>query len=140
MVLEQLGEHENAEIAWNNLLQYADARGVGGAREVSQRDYFVGWGVWGVSGEQASREHFRRAADSYVESLAEAVAGAADSYNLACYRSMAGQIELALGHWEDALRLGFADQTKWWARDPDLDPIRSDPRFAQIAQRYGYSE
>jgi tetratricopeptide (TPR) repeat protein len=49
-------------------------------------------------------------------------------YNLACYESLAGRRDDALGHLLEAAELD--PRTKEWARsDSDFDAIRDDPRF-----------
>ncbi len=49
-------------------------------------------------------------------------------YNLACYESLGGLHEAALGHVSQAVERdpGYA---RYAADDPDLEPIRADPRF-----------
>jgi hypothetical protein len=49
-------------------------------------------------------------------------------YNLACYASLAGETDRALGHLTRAFE-GDPRTRKWAATDSDLDPIRSDPRY-----------
>jgi hypothetical protein len=53
-------------------------------------------------------------------------------YNLACYESLGGHHEAALGHLRRAVELepGYARHA---AGDPDFEPIRADPRFPQPA-------
>lgn len=52
-------------------------------------------------------------------------------YNVACLFSVTGHLERALECLQEAVELGFGNPD-WLANDPDLDPIRSDPRFEQI--------
>ncbi|UCG51034.1 MAG: protein kinase [Candidatus Latescibacterota bacterium] len=59
-------------------------------------------------------------------------------YNISCFFSVAGELEDAIGYLRKAVD-GFAGvdvSLKDWAEnDPDLEPIRSDPRFDEIISR-----
>lgn len=52
-------------------------------------------------------------------------------YNVACLFSVVGHVDRALECLEEAAAAGFGSPD-WLARDPDLDPLRTDPRFAEI--------
>src|SRR5206468_8618708 len=54
-------------------------------------------------------------------------------YNQACALSRAGQTRAALDLLQKALDAGF-DQPGLFDKDDDLDNVRDDPRFAQIAR------
>jgi adenylate cyclase len=49
-------------------------------------------------------------------------------YNIACLHSLAGRTSLALDHLELAVEKGMRNRD-WFMTDPDLEPIRDDPRF-----------
>jgi hypothetical protein len=49
-------------------------------------------------------------------------------YNLACYAALAGESDRALEHLGRAVE-GDPEARSWAATDPDLDSIRSDPRY-----------
>ena len=55
-------------------------------------------------------------------------------YNLACSYAVLGMTDHALDALERSLRLGYDD---WYhlRRDPDLKPLRRDPRFARLLRR-----
>ncbi len=55
-------------------------------------------------------------------------------YNLACSYSLIGLTELALVILEQAVELGF-DNAEHMVEDPDLENIRSHPRFREIVRR-----
>jgi len=54
-------------------------------------------------------------------------------YNVACLFSVTGHLDRALECLEQAAAAGFGSPD-WLARDPDLDPLRSEPRFERIMQ------
>lgn len=55
-------------------------------------------------------------------------------YNTACARSMQGRVDEALTSFGQALEAGF-DDYEHIGKDTDLDPIRNEPRFAQLLER-----
>jgi adenylate cyclase len=52
-------------------------------------------------------------------------------YNVACLFSVTHHVDRALECLGDAVARGFGSP-EWLARDPDLDPLRDDPRFERI--------
>jgi len=52
-------------------------------------------------------------------------------YNVACLYSLEGETDAAITALEDAFAVGFANRD-WIERDPDLDPLRADPRFRAL--------
>jgi hypothetical protein len=56
-------------------------------------------------------------------------------YNLACSSALLGQTDKAFAALERALRLGYSPIAHL-RRDPDLNSIRDDPRFARLLRRY----
>lgn len=52
-------------------------------------------------------------------------------YNLACSLALTGHKDEALGALERAVKLGF-DDFKHLKKDPDLKPLRRDPRFKAL--------
>lgn len=52
-------------------------------------------------------------------------------YNVACLFSVTGHVDRALECLEEAVSAGFGN-AEWLARDPDLDPLRGDPRYERI--------
>lgn len=57
-------------------------------------------------------------------------------YDLACARAAVGATDDAFAALTDAVDAGFTDGA-WMAEDPDLAPLRGDPRFDQILARLG---
>jgi hypothetical protein len=55
-------------------------------------------------------------------------------YNVACYEAMAGNPDAAFEELGIALELDRDKVMKWLPHDTDLDPIREDPRFAELAR------
>jgi tetratricopeptide (TPR) repeat protein len=56
-------------------------------------------------------------------------------YNLACTYAMLGMLEPAFSALERALELGYRHYDHM-ARDPDLKPLRRDPRFGRLLMRF----
>ena len=52
-------------------------------------------------------------------------------YNLACSYAVLGMVDQAFEALERSLRLGY-DDFHHLRRDPDLKPLRRDPRFARL--------
>ncbi|CAN5164778.1 hypothetical protein BH23GEM2_BH23GEM2_03230 [soil metagenome] len=52
-------------------------------------------------------------------------------YNVACFHAVAGRPGLALDHLERAIEMGMRNRD-WLTTDPDLESIRSDPRFQAL--------
>ena len=52
-------------------------------------------------------------------------------YNLACSYSLTDRIDESLTALNKAVRLGYED-TKWMDTDPDLNKVRTDPRYQSI--------
>jgi hypothetical protein len=55
-------------------------------------------------------------------------------YNLACYNAMAGDADGAIAELRTALELNRDKVFQWLPHDTDLDPIRDDARFQELAQ------
>jgi hypothetical protein len=54
-------------------------------------------------------------------------------YNLACYEAMAGATDAAFDHLRAAIELNRDQVMQWLPHDTDLDPLRDDPRFQELA-------
>lgn len=72
-----------------------------------------------------------RAYDIVAEGLADHPEHPSLHYNLACYASLAGETDRALAHLAHAFAQS-PETREWAATDADLDPLRSDPRFANL--------
>jgi TolB-like protein/Flp pilus assembly protein TadD len=55
-------------------------------------------------------------------------------YNVACLNGVAGRAETALDHLERAVQNGFGHR-EWIEHDPDLESLRSDPRYQALLSR-----
>ena len=55
-------------------------------------------------------------------------------YNLACYDAVAGAIDSAFAQLRKAIELNRGQVMNWLPHDTDLDPLRADPRFEELAQ------
>ena len=54
------------------------------------------------------------------------------NYNVACYLALAGEHDAAFDRLRTAIELDRDQVLKWLAHDTDLDPLRDDPRFAEL--------
>lgn len=57
-------------------------------------------------------------------------------YDLACARALAGDRDRALERLREAVRMGFRNWN-WLEQDPDLEQVRSDPRFVELLRAHG---
>jgi adenylate cyclase len=55
-------------------------------------------------------------------------------YNIACFHSVGGRVELALDHLERAIELGFLHR-EWYLTDSDLANVRGTPRFQALIEK-----
>ncbi|WP_337175884.1 hypothetical protein [Paludisphaera sp.] len=58
-------------------------------------------------------------------------------YNLACSYAMLGMLDPAFSSLQRALELGYHCQERL-RRDPDLGPLRDDPRFLRLIRRFEF--
>ncbi|MEO5589251.1 MAG: adenylate/guanylate cyclase domain-containing protein, partial [Gemmatimonadaceae bacterium] len=56
-------------------------------------------------------------------------------YNIACFHSVGGRVDLALDYLERAMELGFHHRD-WVMSDSDLAVVRAHPRFQEMASRF----
>ena len=52
-------------------------------------------------------------------------------YNLACFYSLNGEVEKALGNLEQAFKVK-PDLKDWAKKDPDIDPLRGEPEYQKL--------
>lgn len=77
-----------------------------------------------------------KAAASFERVLPHAPRNPTLLYNTACAHALAGNADHAIELLERAVAEGYADKASL-KTDPDLAPLRSDPRFAAILKRLG---
>jgi len=56
-------------------------------------------------------------------------------YNLACSLSLLGEMDESLEELEESFKLGYHDYN-YVIRDPDLENLRKDGRFATLIEKY----
>lgn len=140
LAMEKLEREHEAFNAWSTLMHQIGSMPTGNDRMAAHAAYYRGWAMRGMGEGDQSTEQFVEAVDRYEHSLGGREPMMGDAYNLACYASLAGQTDRAIGYWERALATGYSDSGYWWTMDPDLDPIRRDKRFSEIARRYRFTE
>jgi len=90
-----------------------------------------GWELWMPINDLYTSGKYAEAADRGREVVEANPQYAVPLYNLACCESLAGRTDDAIEHLRAALVV--SDRVKDYARgDSDLDPIRDDPRFAEL--------
>jgi len=141
------GQIHGEELAsWEELGRLLDAWDFDTAQGLTLRNglYLRGWSLRGLGRLEESREDFARMAELYAEVSGIEHSGAVDegvaawvAYNLACYWSMAGERELAIGYWRVSVEGGFIrgrDSGGWWRADPDFEDLWDDERFWEIGE------
>jgi hypothetical protein len=91
------------------------------------------WEFWFAAEPHRRAGEYDRAAATIAEGLAERPDHPPLLYNLACAESLAGDTEAALGHLGRAIELN-AEAARRATDDTDFDPIRHDPRFAELVR------
>lgn len=99
--------------------------------EVGKPYEAFGWEVWMPLNALYQAGDYAAAADKGREVVEAYPQYAGPLYNLACCESLAGRTDDAIEHLRQALER--SDRFREFAKgDSDLDPIRSDPRFADL--------
>jgi mannose-6-phosphate isomerase-like protein (cupin superfamily) len=99
--------------------------------EVGKPYEAFGWEVWMPLNALYQAGDYAGAADKGREVIEAYPEYAGPLYNLACCESLAGRTDDAIEHLRQALER--SDRFREFAKgDSDLDPIRSDPRFAEL--------
>ncbi len=90
-----------------------------------------GWELWMPINALYQSGNFAEAADRGREVVEANPQYGAPVYNLACCESLAGRTDDAIEHLRTAIAM--SDRMREYARgDSDFDPIRGDPRFAEL--------
>jgi hypothetical protein len=85
-----------------------------------------------------SQKMYTEAIPAYLRADSLGVTPAVTRYNIGCAHSLLGNIDQAFSWLDRALEVGFtALQTV--ETDTDLDPLRSDPRFAAFMEKVEYA-
>jgi hypothetical protein len=82
---------------------------------------------------------FAESADAYDESIAAGASNPVTFYNAACSAALAGRIDAAFVHLNDAVGRGFRNCTLL-AQDDDLAALHEDPRWEKIKTRCAQAE
>lgn len=90
--------------------------------------HFLGWALRGRGLEDEARVAWRRGVEELTSND--------DPYNRVCLLALAGEAEAAIAAWEALVEGRITRELITWAKvDPDLEGIRSDPRFEAARER-----
>ncbi|MHA7814375.1 MAG: TPR end-of-group domain-containing protein [Phycisphaerales bacterium] len=140
LVERALGNDEHAQSYWQMVINLAESDDDGSIGMMPNL-YYYAWAQLEAGDEETGRQLFGQLSDQYEADSRDGDdrwggLGAIDHYNLACYRSLAGELELAMAHWDMAVELGYGDMdSRWWMADPDLEPLHADEAFWAIGAR-----
>jgi Flp pilus assembly protein TadD len=90
--------------------------------------YLGGGALYQTGEEEAGKSWIRRALELDPN-------GIGTLYNVACFYSTTGHPDEAFECLERAIAVGF-DTIDWVMNDPDLDRIRTDPRFGELLKKF----
>jgi|1186.fasta_scaffold05341_5 quercetin dioxygenase-like cupin family protein len=88
-------------------------------------DFFVAYAELRAGHADRGRAVMREALDREPDAWQGA-------YNAACFEALAGDPGAALAHLQRALELDRREVRRYATEDPDLDSIRSDPRYGEL--------
>lgn len=146
---EQVGDRQQARIAWRGLLEQTQRRWPG-QPDVPASWWNLGWARWGLDEPIQARVFWARAVAALEPRARIDPDAYGPWYDLACYRALAGDRTGSHRAWEHVvdqqIRLlesrptpGTLAQVRAgadWARtDPDLADVRGDRRFVEALGR-----
>lgn len=139
------GDAKQENNVWRQIVTFMESEQ--GRASMSQNLYYYGWGLRGVGEIERSQDVFKQIADQYAAMTKDGDDrwgghGMGDHYNLACYRAMQGEPDLAMEHWAFAVELGYRGDAsgRWWMVDPDLEPLHDRASFWDLGARIGLEE
>lgn len=83
---------------------------------------------------QMNLKRYEEAVKTFEEAIGAGMSKGTAYYNMACVYSLSKQTDKAFEMLEKAINEGFTDRNTF-ETDPDLEPIRSDPRFQTLLTR-----
>jgi len=89
--------------------------------------------LYGLGKELLDVGSYELAAQAFCLSARAGVRVDASLYNTACAYALSGEKDRALDYLKQALEAGF-DDSRLLEKDTDLDSVRSDPRFRDLAE------
>jgi TolB-like protein/tetratricopeptide (TPR) repeat protein len=92
------------------------------------RAYYMGGGGLLLLGEAEKGEEW------FARAIAIEPGNVGTLYNIACAYAQVGKIEKSFDNLRNAIEHGFSHK-EWVENDPDLAPLRSDPRFQELLAR-----
>jgi tetratricopeptide (TPR) repeat protein len=141
----QMGNKDESRRVWTQIINYLEW--TDDSIGTSENIYYYAWAIRETGEFEASQAIFGQIADQYALLTKDGDDewggyGAGDHYNLACYRALAGDLDLAMEHWSFAVELGFGGgaSNQWWTVDPDLEPLHEFDRFWELGSQIGQAE
>lgn len=120
---------DRARTAWLELRQLAEQR-IADQPDSLTGWYHLGWACRGLGDLAAATQAWQTLLARYQQRL-EHPLQPRQAFDLARYRALVGDLDGALDALEQARDAGWLEPA-WLVHDPDLEPVRSHPRFARL--------
>jgi len=95
----------------------------------------MGLALAGLGRGEAAVANGRKSMEMYPMSK-DRYGGAWRLIDMACIYSLAGYTDEALAQLDEVLSIASYVNANWVDQNPDFDPIRNDPRFAELLRKY----
>lgn len=103
-------------------------------KETGKGLYFYRLGV-----SEQSQGHYEAALEAFTQAKAKGAPAQNVDYNLACVYARMNRHEEAITQLQDAVANGFS-QPEQLASDPDLESLRSNPKFPEVVEKAKHNQ